>query len=176
MKYVFGLTLFILFSCQIQEKNIEVDNLSSKQTLQPEISLDELYELNIDLKENFVGIKKLNGSDYPLPDNSVKTEPYKFGDFNADNKEDVLVYLGACGTGGCMYGLFVKEHKNYYRLAYMDYLKSPEFITESNGYLSINSYEEAEAYDPSKLHVSKFTFDVNSYQYELDTTYIFIDK
>lgn len=74
----------------------------------------------------------------------LKTEPYKNGDFNADGKEDIMVYLGACGTGGCMYPIFLNQNKNYYKLAFMDYLKEAQFEKEKNGFISVKSYVEIE--------------------------------
>ena len=112
--------------------------------------------------------------DFSLPDESSKTEPYKIADFNGDKKEDILVYMGACGTGGCVYGLFLNQFDDYYTLAFMDYLKSPDFEKDENGYLSIKSYEEVEAYDPSKLDVSVFKLEEGIYHF--DTSYVYIDK
>ena len=84
--------------------------------------------------------------------------------------------MGACGTGGCVYAVFLNQYYNKYKLVFEDYLKSPELIEEENGYLSIKSYEEVEAYNPSKLHVSKFKFDTKRDYFILDTSYIFIDE
>jgi hypothetical protein len=93
-----------------------------------------LFILEMIISDNFVRITPPNQSDFELPDKLAKTEPYGNEDFNADGKEDVLVYLGACGTGRFMYGLFLKQIDNYYKLAFMDYLKNPEFKVEKNGF------------------------------------------
>jgi len=89
-----------------------------------------LFILQEKQSENFIKIVPPKNSDFEFPDDEAKLEPYKHGDFNADGKQDILVYLGACGTGGCMYGLFLNQSDNYYKLAFMDYLKNPKFITE----------------------------------------------
>ncbi|RYY30858.1 MAG: hypothetical protein EOP46_21195, partial [Sphingobacteriaceae bacterium] len=94
--------------------------------------------------ENVVRIIPPKNSKFELPDSLAKTETAKYGDFNADGKKDVLVYLGACGTGGCMYGLFLNQHKNFYKLAYLDYLKNAEFKVEKNGLWTIKSSEAIE--------------------------------
>ena len=54
-------------------------------------------------EEDFIRITVSEESNFSLPDSAAKTEPYKFLDFNGHNKRDILVYLGACGTRGCMY-------------------------------------------------------------------------
>lgn len=134
---------------------------------------DSLFKLDLDLNENIVRIIAPEKSDFEFPDCSTKVEPYKFGDFNADDKEDIMVYLGACGTGGCMYALFLKQFDNYYKLAFMDYLKNMEFKTEENGCWSIESSEETEPYNASNIQITIFKFDTTNYQYKLDTTYIY---
>lgn len=134
-----------------------------------------LFRLELKLHEDFVGIKAPEKSNFELPDSSAKTELFKLGDFNADNKEDILVYLGACGTGGCMYGLFLKQYGNYYQLAFLDYLKNAEFRKEKNGLWTIQSSVEVEPYNPSKLQVSVFKWDKNKLHYKLDSTYVTID-
>jgi hypothetical protein len=117
-----------------------------------------------------------NHANFELPDSSEKIEPYKIGDFNSDNKEDILVYLGACGTGGCMYALFLNQFDQFYSLAFMDYLKNATCKIENNGLWTIESSEEIEPYNPSKLKISVFKFDKNIHQYKLDTSYVYIDN
>lgn len=163
-----------LVSCQrIQENKIGSTDYSKQNQINKQ---DNLFKLDIKLNENFVFITKPNNSDFEFPDKSAKTEPFKLGDFNADDKEDVLVNMGACGIGGCIYGLFLSQYDNYYQLAYMDYLKNPEFIIEKNGLWAIKISEEIEPYNPSKLVVTILKFDKNKYQYESDTTYVYIDN
>ncbi len=135
---------------------------------------DSLFTLDIIDTENFIKINAPKNTDFSLPDKSAKIEPFKFADFNGDRKGDILVYLGACGTGGCMYGLFLNQYDNYYELAFMDYLKNPTFEKERNGFFAIKSFEEIEPYNPSKLNVSIFRFESNEYQ--LDTTFVYDDK
>ncbi len=58
----------------------------------------------------------------------------------------------------------------------MNYLKNPEFKVEGNGLWTMESSEEIEPYNPSKLQISIFKFDQNKYQYRLDTTFVYDDK
>ena len=171
--------LFFLVSCQTtQESKTAVNNTAKPDTLQHTQAKkhDSLFTLNIRLNENFVEIIPPENSDFELPDSSVTTTPYKFGDFNADNKEDILVYLGGCGTGGCEYGLFLNQNDNYYKLAFMNYLKNAEFKIEKNGLWTIKSWEEIEPYNLSKLQITIFKFDTNKYYYDIDSTYVYIDN
>jgi len=177
MKNVCVLLFLIVTSCQLHQKEkytskeiITQSNIKSKN------ELDDLFKLNIIHEENFVRITNPKNTDFTLPDSAAKTEPHKIEDFNADNKNDVMVYLGACGTGGCMYGVFLNQYENYYKLVFMDYLKNTQFEKEKNGHISINSYEEFEPYNPSKLSVTKFKFNETKYQYTKDTTYIMVNK
>lgn len=176
MKNIIKFTLLlILFSCQeIRENKIEATKHEKSENRQQkrEENFDGLFKLDIKDEENFIRIVAPKNSNFTLPDSTAKTEPYKFGDFNADKKQDVLVYLGACGTGGCMYGLFLNQFENYYRLAFMDYLKNVEFKKGKNDLWTIESSEEIEPYNPSKLQITIFKFDKKKYQYIIDSTYI----
>ena len=173
MRHLFFFTfypLLITTSCNDSGgSNYSVNN-------RPILTTDSLFELDYKIDENFVKINPPNTSEFSLPDSSSKTEPYQFGDFNADGKEDVMVYLGACGTGGCMYGLFLNQFENYYKLVFYEYLKGPEFVIEKNGFWVIKSFEEVEAYDPSQLYVSIYKFNPKTYYYTLDTLFISVDK
>ena len=165
MKNIVGLILLFLISCQNkQETKSIVDNLNSELLDKSINNQDSLFILKVKISENFVRIIPPKNSDFELPDSSAKTEPFKFGDFNADGKGDILVYLGACGTGGCMYGLFLNQYDNYYKLAYFDYLKIKEFKIEKNGLWTIESSEELEPYNPSKIQITTFKFDKSTYQ------------
>lgn len=62
-----------------------------------------------------------------------------------------MVYLGACGTGGCVYGLFLNQNNHFYQLAFMDYLKNVDFKIEHDGLWSIESSKELKPYNPSKI-------------------------
>ena len=179
MKNILKLILLTsLISCQSKQESNNSTGLVIQKTSEQiqTVKQDSLFILDIKLNENFVRITVPKNSDFEFPDSSAKTEPYKFGDFNADKKEDILVYLGACGTGGCMYGLFLNQYDNHYKLAFMDYLKNAEFKIEKNGLWTIESSEEIEPYNPTKLQITTFKFDINKYQYKLDTTYIYTDN
>jgi hypothetical protein len=58
----------------------------------------------------------------------------------------------------------------------MDYLKNATCKIENNGLWTIESSEEIEPYNPSKLKISVFKFDKNIHQYKLDTSYVYIDN
>ncbi len=147
-----------------------------KEKIELTSNKDSLFKLNEIASENYVRIIPPKDSEFKFPDSTAKTEPYKNGDFNADGKEDLLVYLGACGTGGCMYGLFLNQYDDFYKLAFMDYLKNAEFKVEKNGMWMIESSEALEPYNPSKIQISTFRFDKTTYQYEMDTTFVSYDK
>ena len=164
MQYTFRITLCLIFFVVLSCGN-------SKE----ETTNDQLFKLDLILSENFVKITVPEETDFTFPDSAAKKEPYKIEDFNADGKEDIMVYLGACGTGGCIYGLFLNQYDNYYKLAFMNYLKGAAFEKEKNGFLTIKSFEEVEAYNPSKLKVSVYKFDENHNKYKLDLTYVLKD-
>jgi len=175
MKSTIGFILLVLISCQTKQKNI-TDQSSFLQIDKSINNKDSLFILNENISENFVRIIPPENSDFEFPDSSAKTEPYKNGDFNADGKEDILVYLGACGTGGCMYGLFLNQYDNFYKLVFMDYLKNTEFKIKKNGLWIIESSEELDPYNPSKIQITTFKFDKSKYQYVVDTTFVYYDK
>lgn len=177
MKSTLGLIFLLLFSCHTKPENkIVSENSITDNKSVSEDNPTKLFLLHIKTEENLVRIEPPKGSDFSLPDSSVKNQLFKWEDFNADNKEDIMVYMGACGTGGCVYAVFLNEYDDYYSLAFMDYLKGVEFKKEKNGLTSIKSYEEMEAYNPSKLYVRTYTLDNVNRQYELDTTFVYIDK
>ncbi|MBX7243842.1 MAG: hypothetical protein K1X92_19025 [Bacteroidia bacterium] len=178
MKSIIGLILLLfLISCRAKQepKSAEV-NLKSVQLDKTITNQDSLFILQVNLSENFVRIIPPEISYFELPDNSVKTEPFRYGDFNADGREDILVYMGACGTGGCMYGLFLNQYDNYFKLAFFDYLKNAEFKVEKNGLWTIQSSEELEPYNPYKLQISIFKFNKDKYKYEMDSAFVYLDK
>lgn len=177
MKNEIGFILVLLISCQIkQEKKDNKNEVRFEQIEKSKNNKDSLFVLNEKISKNFVRIIPPKNSDFDFPDSLAKTEPYKKGDFNADGKEDILVYLGACGTGGCMYGLFLNQNNKFYKLVFMDYLKNPEFIVEENGLWTIKSSEELEPYNSSKIQITTFEFDNSKYEYKLDTTFVHYDK
>ncbi|WP_114789192.1 hypothetical protein U0035_06400 [Niabella yanshanensis] len=175
MKSILTALLFLLISCAHNRENKRAEHNATSDQYKTMVNKANLFRLEFKLHENFVSIKAPEKSNFELPDSSAKTEPIKLGDFNADNKGDILVYLGACGTGGCMYGLFLKQYDNYYQLSFLDYLKNVEFKTEKNGLWTIQSSVEVEPYNPSKLQVSIFKWNKNRSYYELDSTYVYID-
>ena len=146
MKHLIILVLLILISCRQKQDN------KVKTTTSQEQRQDTLFV--IDINENVVNITTPTNTEYSLPDSSYALNQYKEEDFNNDNKKDVLLNMGACGTVGCVYAVFLNQQKKQYKLAFEDYLKSPELIEEENGCLNIKSYEETEAYNPSKRHFS----------------------
>jgi hypothetical protein len=177
MKSIVGLILLFLFSCYAKQEPKSIEDKVKPEQLDKSITnQDSLFILKVKISENFVRIIPPENSNFELPDSSAKTEPFKNGDFNADGKKDIMVYLGACGTSGCMYGLFLNQYDNYYKLAYFDYLKNPEFKIEKNGLWTIVSSEEIEPYNPSKVQISIFKLDKKTNQYELDTTYVYHDN
>lgn len=169
MKSIFALSLFFIFAYNSYSiKGIVADqNLEKRQ-----ISNDSLFQLDFLEAGNVVQINSPKHSDFYLPNDDTELKPFKLADFNNDGKEDILINLGECGTGGCMFGLFLNQFDNYYTLAYSDYLKNPDFKEDKNGKIVILSSEEINPYDPSKLSISIFKFNSNSEQYEKDTTYI----
>jgi len=177
MKSAIGFILLVLISCQTKQEQKHITDESSFSQIDKSINYkDSLFILNEIINENFVRIIPPKNSDFEFPDSSAKTEPYKNGDFNADGKEDILVYLGACGTGGCMYGLFLNQYDKFYKLVFMDYLKNAEFKVEENRLWTIESSEELDPYNPSKIQITTFKFDKSKYQYTLDTTYVYYNK
>jgi hypothetical protein len=171
---IVSLTLFILTSCNNKDAETEKTKISTTNEIIN--NQDNLFILEEKLSENYVRIIPPKNSNFELPDNSAITEPFKYGDFNADGKQDILIYLGACGTGGCMYGLFLNQKDNMYKLAFMDYLKNVEFKIEKDGLWTIESSEELEPYNPSKIQITYFKFNEKAYQYELDTTFVNYDE
>ncbi|MBX3164145.1 MAG: hypothetical protein KF900_06655 [Bacteroidetes bacterium] len=177
MKSIAGLILMFSISCQgKQEPETVASNLNSAQLDKLIKNQDSLFILDYNVNENFVRIIAPETSDFKFPDTSYTPEPFKIGDFNADSKEDIMVNLGGCGTGGCVYGLFLNQYGNYYKLAFINYLKNVEFRTDKNGLWIIESSEELEPYNPSKIQVSIFKFNKNKYHYLLDTTFVYHDK
>ncbi|SDJ59707.1 hypothetical protein SAMN04487898_103356 [Pedobacter sp. ok626] len=177
MKNIIIPLLLIINSFQSEQAFIAVAKKLNPEQLDKSINKqDGLFILIKKNSEDFVRIIPPKNSKFELPDSSAKTEAFKYGDFNADGKKDILVYLGACGTGGCMYGLFLNQYKNYYKLAYLDYLKNVEFKIEKNGLWTIKSSEEIEPYNPSKIQITAYKFDKKTYQYKLDSKYLYEDK
>ncbi len=177
MKNRIGFILLVLISCQTKKEQKETKIVLGAKQIESSINnKNRLFILNEKISENYVRIIPPKNSDFEFPDSSAKTEPHKNGDFNADGKEDILIYLGACGTGGCMYGLFLNQYDNFYKLAFMDYLKNAEFKVEKNGFWTIESSEALEPYKPSKIQITLFKFDKSKYEYKMDTTFVRYDK
>ena len=177
MKNIIIPILILISACETKQAAKPIAIRSSTEKHRKSINAkDSLFTLTDNISENFVRIIPPKNVKFELPDSSAKTEAFKYGDFNADGKKDILVYLGACGTGGCMYGLFLNQYKNYYKLAFLDYLKNADFKIEKNGLWTIQSSEELEPYNPSKIQIAAYKFDKKAYQYKLDTTYVYNDK
>ncbi|MEN9303714.1 MAG: BlaB/IND/MUS family subclass metallo-beta-lactamase [Bacteroidota bacterium] len=121
------------------------------QNILSQISVDSLFKLKLKRNENFVSIIAPQKSVFVNPDSISKSEPYKSADFNKDGKVDELIYLGACNEKGCVYALFLNQYDDYYHLAFMDYLKYPNFETNNNGYIDLISKNEA--WNPKKVSV-----------------------
>lgn len=176
MKIILIIIAVALGSCHSKkqlDQNSKVEIIPLHKILSPK---EKLFTLENNISENYILITPPANSDFKFPEPAFNCEPYKFADFNADSKEDVLINLGACGTGGCMYGLFLKQYDNNYKLVFIDYLKNIDFVIEKNGFWKIKSSEEVEAYNPSKLQISIFKFDKKKYEYVLDTTFVYHDK
>jgi hypothetical protein len=171
---------FLIFILMQSKKNIIFykEHLESRQLTSSvlKVDRDSLFVLKKKGKEDVYQIFPPENSNFSLPDSNITIQVFKYGDFNADGKEDIIIDLGACGTGACVFGLFLKQYENHYSLALMDYLKNVEFEISENGLWSIFSSEEFEAYNPSKLFVRVYKYDKKSYLYHLDSTYIHYDK
>lgn len=176
MKSIIIATVLLLNFCLTKQEVKLVRKHTSNFQQHKKAAPSSLYRLDFNPERNLVTIVAPKKSAFKLPDPSAKISTVKFLDFNADKKKDVLVNLGACGTGGCMYGLFLRQYDNYYKLVFMNYLKNMEFKIQKNGSWNIQSSEEIEAYNPSKLQVTIFKFDKKKYTYKVDSTYIFVDN
>lgn len=136
----------------------------------------DLFIVDYILKDGFVKIIPPENTDFSFPVYNPELIIAKVADFNADGKKDILVKLGGCGTGGCLYALFIKKNKNLHQLAFNDYLKNHEIELADNGCLIITSSEEIEPYNPSKLSVSIFKYNHATQYYDLVETFIFHDN
>ncbi len=163
--------MFVGFT--IKESTSNQTNYRIVLEIKSKYNTDSLFTLHLNSKNNQVTIIPPQNSSFALPDSSFAIEVYKAGDFNADGKKDVLANLGACGTGGCMYGLFLNYDENRYTLAYYNYLKNVEFIVAKNGGWTIKSTETIEPYSPFKSNVTIYKLDLRTNQYLRDTSYIY---
>ena len=169
-KIILGLPLFIITSCnQPIDQPEKLEHLTAPE---PIVQQGDMFILEAVPHQNVVRIIPPKKSNFEFPDTSVTPEVFKTGDFNADGKKDILVYLGACGTGGCMYALFLRRNKQFFILAFLDYLKNPEFKIEKDGLWTIESYEELEPYNPSRIQKTVFKFDQDSYHYQVDSSFV----
>ena len=184
MERLLGILLLFLFSCQSNnETKTDHKSITSKHDSKKAISQDSLFKLQLNL-DYFVQIfppkisKNVVPAEYPNQDQEwIRIDEFEADrDFNGDQKNDVIVCFGGCGSGGCLYGVFIKEYGSYYRLAFFDYLKNKEYEIEKNGCLKIVSSEELNAYDPSQLQISNFKYDKRKHAYQLDTSYVFSDQ
>jgi hypothetical protein len=185
MERLLGILLLFLFSCQSNNETKTVHkSITSKHDSKKPISQDSLFKLQLNFDENFVQIfppkisKNVVPAEYPNQDQEwIRIYEFEANrDFNGDQKNDVIVCFGGCGSGGCLYGVFIKQYGSYYRLAFFDYLKNKEYEIEKNGCLKIVSSEELNPYDPSQLQISSFQYDKRKHAYQLDTSYVFSDQ
>lgn len=126
-----------------------------------------LYTVNVISTDQSVMISVPQNSDFEFPDNKFEPMLIKSADFNADGKIDLLVNLGACGTGGCMVAVFLKKYGDDYSLAFLDYLKNAEYEKDKNGNLLLNSSEEIKPYDPSFIIKCVYQLDPETQIYGL---------
>lgn len=164
--------LLLIFTKVLQNDEKSTGNLFLQEDVKAKEEPDSLFTLDLEEEENSVRIQSPKGSDFTLPEGGDTAVISKKGDFNADGKPDIMVYLGACGTGGCMYALFLKQYARKYHLAFNDYLKNPVFKVEKEGLWTIKSYEEIEPYHPSKLNVSVYTYNRKKKTFELHSSFV----
>jgi len=173
MHYI-TLILFYLFTGFLRPDSLtSITSSTGKILLKPVVNPDSLFTLHLNSKNNQVTIIPPQNSSFVLPDSTFAIELFKAGDFNADRKKDVLANLGACGTGGCVYGLFLNYDENRYTLAFYNYLKNVEFNVAKNGCWAIKSTETIEPYSPLKSNVTIYKLDLRTNQYLRDTSYIY---
>lgn len=173
IKCILPLIVYLLFSF-LKKETTSIGLYSNVNILTKQfVNSDSLFKVNLSNKESLVEIIPLQNSSFSLPDSTVTLVVFEKLDFNADGKKDLLINLGACGTGGCMFGLFLKHTRNKYTLAYLNYLKNIEFIIEKNGCRKIKSSETIEPYSPSKSNVTIYKLDLRTNQYIADTSYIY---
>ena len=155
---------------------ILISGMASAQQSSKGQNKESLFKLNIIKGKNNVVITPPRSSDFTFPEDASKADLIKSMDFNADGKKDVLINFGACGTGGCMLGLFLNKSNKFYSLAFFDYLKNPEYIKSKSGQITIKSSQEVEAYNPSKLEVSIYKYDSKTSIYKLVSKKIEFDN
>jgi hypothetical protein len=128
-----------------------------------------LFVIDINKEKRIVSMEANNQLDFSLPeggDRPLSSYNVMYEDLNADNKVDMIINLGACGTGGCMYGIFLNYHNNQYTLAFMDYLAYFSLIKEKNGLISITNREQNHQSESLEFFVTRFLFDQSSGQYK----------
>lgn len=168
---------FLIIICTL---NISLDIVGQNH------NTSELNPSNSDVDCNFilensleVGIKiirEIDTSDILSSNYGSVVEEFNIDDYNSDGKKDQILNMGECGTGGCMYAIFLNQKDNCYTLAYYGYINDVEFSLEKDGSYSITSYEEAEAYNPSKIYVTKYKLNPIILEYQKDTSYLHLDE
>ena len=165
--FLVGLLSLLLLGCSNAHQRRQT---SSKKTESNEL----IYEIYADdLWATVVNIKEPKGRKVIFPEGGKQRSVVIRKDVTNDHKADLLIDLGACGTGGCMYGLFVKVAEHRFKLAFFDYLKNPAFIKNKKGELVLQSSEETEAGNPYRVHFTEYRFEKKTATFKLDTTYIF---
>ena len=165
--FIISLTCLLFIRCSNN------DQTTKYQTKTPK-NRELIYEIHADdLWAKFVNIKEPKGRKVIFPEGGKQRSVVFRKDVTNDQKADLLIELGACGTGGCLYGLFVKVAEHRFKLAFFDYLKNPAFVKNKKGELVLQSSEETEAGNPYRVHFTEYRFEKKTATFKLDTTYIF---
>lgn len=179
--FLVGLLSLFLLGCsnahqrrQASSKKTESNDLRRQTSSKKTESNELIYEIYADdLWATVVNIKEPKGRKVIFPEGGKQRSVVIRKDVTNDQKADLLIDLGACGTGGCLYGLFVKVAEHRFKLAFFDYLKNPAFVKNIEGDLVLQSSEETEAGNPYRVHYTEYRFEKKSATFKLDTTYIF---
>ena len=164
MKIYLLLILFLLSACQADIGNSAAETFKKRQSM--------YYEIHAaDVSATRVNIKSPQGAKYIFPEGGNERLVYWRKDMNSDGKLDLLVDLGACGTGGCLYGVFLKVQEHNFKLAFFDYLKNPEFKKDRKGNYFLQSSEEF-GYHSAKVQYSNFKLDKSTSFFKLDSSFI----
>jgi hypothetical protein len=165
--FIISLTCLLFISCSNNEQTTKHQTKTTKNR-------ELIYEIHADdLWAKFVNIKEPKGRKVVFPEGGKQRSVVLRKDVTNDQKADLLIKLGACGTGGCMYGLFVKVAEHRFKLAFFDYLKNPALVKNKKGELVLQSSEETEPGNPYRVHFTEYCFEKNTATFKLDTTYIF---
>lgn len=151
-------------------------SLCFSQGIAPSFDCEEPFKIEHIDDGKAIEIFPLNHTEFELPDSSWEISVFQIMDFNADQKSDLMLNMGACGTGGCIYNIFLQAEENTYCLALSSYLKNTEFIEVEDASINILSSETVRPYDPSEIQYYLYRFIPSEQEYNLDTTYRILDK